>query len=89
MSEEKRTFARVDMSTKAHIRLDDQVIDGDVENLSVSGAFVTSAKQLKINAEVAVTIENPLTENICDLKAKVARVTDKGMGLQFEKPLFD
>lgn len=58
--------------------------EGEVENVSMKGAFVTAIKQMGINDVVAFTIEDTPT---CDLKAKVVRVTDKEMGLQFEKIL--
>jgi hypothetical protein len=85
MDSEKRTFARLDLYARAHMRLDDQNIAGEIVNLSVKGAFVTVARPMGLNAVVALTINDT---PICDLKAKVVRVAGKGMGLQFEKALF-
>jgi hypothetical protein len=86
MHGEKRNFARLALHAKAYIHWDDQDIEGEVENISIKGAFVTAASQMVINDVVAFTIDNTPT---CDLKAKVVRVTDKGLGLQFEKTLLE
>jgi hypothetical protein len=87
---EKRHFARLSLRAKIKIHLDDQIIEGEVENLSMRGVFVKSYRHIEINDVVAVTIYHTLTPQIlCDLKAKVVRVTHKGMGLQFEKILID
>ena len=82
--EEKRNFARLELHAKAFIHWDDQHIEGDVENVSIKGAFVMAANQIGINDVVVFTIDNTPT---CDLKAKVVRVTDEGIGLEFEKTL--
>ncbi len=90
MYREKRNFARLALHATASIHKKGQVIDGEVKDLSMKGAFVTSSEQLEINDRVAVTIYHTLTpQPLCDLEAKVVRVTDKGMGLHFEKSLLD
>ena len=90
MYQEKRNFARLALHAKANIHLNDKVIEGEVENLSMKGVFVTAERKMEINDTVAITIYHTLTPQVlCDLKAKVVRVTDKGMGLQFEKTLLD
>jgi aspartate 1-decarboxylase len=90
MYKEKRNFARLALHAKANIHQNGQIIEGEVENLSMKGVFVTATRQMEINDTVAVTIYHTLTPQVlCDLKAKVVRVTDRGMGLQFEKTLLD
>ncbi len=89
MSKERRDYERYDLSTKAQIRLDHEIIEGEVKNLSISGAFVTSDQVMELNADVEVSIDNPLTHPLNNLEAKVVRVTDNGVGLQFKKPLFN
>ena len=90
MYKEKRNFARLALHAKANILQNDQIIEGEVENLSMKGVFVTATKRMEMNDTVAVTIYHTLTPQVlCDLKAKVVRITDKGMGLQFEKTLLD
>jgi ribosomal protein S1 len=90
MYKEKRNFARLALHAKANIHQNDHVVEGEVENLSMKGVFVTTTKKMEMNDTVAITIYHTLTPQVlCDLKAKVVRVTDKGMGLQFEKTLLD
>ncbi|GFO60788.1 hypothetical protein GMST_31130 [Geomonas silvestris] len=90
MYKEKRNFARLALHAKANIHVDDEMVEAEVENLSMKGVFVTSARKMEIEDKVSVTIYHTLTPQIlCDLKAKVVRVTDRGMGLQFEKTLLD
>ena len=86
MDREKRNFARLALHAKAHIHQDDQEIEGEVENVSMKGAFVTEVSQMGVNDVVAFTIDYTPTR---DLKAKVVRVTDKGIGLEFDRTLLD
>ena len=84
MDSERRNFARLALHAKAYMYWNDHFIVGELEDVSIKGAFVTAASQLAINDVVAFTIDNTPTY---DLKAKVVRVTDKGLGLQFVKTL--
>jgi hypothetical protein len=83
---EKRNFARLDIHAKAFIHWGDKHMEVEVENISAKGAFVIAASQREINYEVAFTIDNT---SIYDRKSKVVRVTDKGIGLEFEKNFLD
>lgn len=90
MYKEKRNFARLALHAKANIHFADELIEAEVENLSMKGVYVTSARRMEIDDKVAVTIYHTLTPQIlCDLRAKVVRVTERGLGLQFEKTLLD
>jgi hypothetical protein len=71
---------------KADMRLDAQNLEGELENLSLKGAFVASGGQFGINDVVTLNINSTLA---CGIKAKVVRVTDKGLGLRFERTLLD
>jgi hypothetical protein len=85
MRDEKRDFARLAIHAKAILHLENQNSEGELENLSLKGAFVAAVKSAKTNDVVSFTICNtPIS-----LKAKVVRVTDKGMGLRFERTLLD
>lgn len=86
MSQENREFTRLTMHAKAIMRFGDHSIEGKVKNLSLKGAFVTADWQLGLDDIVALTIDNTLA---CGIKAKVVRVKDNGMGLQFERTLLD
>ncbi len=89
MSKERRGQMRHELSTKAQIQLNHEIIEAEVKNLSISGAFVTSDRVMELNADVEVSIDDPLTQQLNNLEAKVVRVADNGVGLQFKKPLFD
>jgi hypothetical protein len=89
MSEERRAHERQSLSAKAHIDTGHGIIEGEVKNLSITGAFITSAEPMELNTEVELSIENPLLDNLNHVKAEVARVTNDGVGLHFKKPLFD
>lgn len=49
-------------------------------------AFVTTGWQLRLDDIVTITIDDTLA---CGIRSKVVRVTDKGMGLRFERNLLD
>ena len=86
MRKENRDFTRLAMHAKANMLLEGQCINGEVENLSLKGAFIVAGEKLKMNQVVSITIDDPIA---CDIRAKVVRVTDKGIGLEFEKNFLD
>ena len=87
---ENRSFARAKLNARACIYRDNEIYEGEVKDLSITGAFITTFSPLGRNDLVALTIYHTLTpEILSNVKAKVARVTDMGVGLQFEKPLID
>jgi len=86
MRKEKRDFTRLTLHAKANMLLEDQSIEGEVENLSLKGAFVTAGWQLRLDDIVTITIDETLA---CGIRAKVVRVTNKGMGPRFERTLLD
>jgi len=82
---EKRDFTRLPLHAKAILQLRNLSREGRLENLSLKSAFVAASGQAETNDAVALTICNtPI-----NLKAKVVRVTDRGMGLRFERTLLD
>jgi hypothetical protein len=85
MTKEKRKHTRLVINSKANIKLDGRSIKTESENVSLNGAFVTAVGQVKLNDLVGFNFSHvPISAN-----AKVVRVTDKGVGLQFEKTLLD
>jgi hypothetical protein len=84
VNKEKRKFTRIALSAKVSMILDDRVIEGELVNLSLNGAFVRPAQPVELNSTVRITIlETTASRSLTDLKAKVVRVTDEGIGLQF------
>jgi len=86
MRKENRAFTRLAMHAKANMLLEGQCIEGEVENLSLKGAFIVAGRSLGLHQVVSITIDNTLA---CGMTAKVVRITDKGMGLEFERTLLD
>ena len=85
MTKEKRKHTRLVLLSKANIQLGDQSIEAESENLSLKGAFVVAVRPVELNEVVAFTFSHiPISA-----KAKVVRVTDKGIGLQVERTLLD
>jgi 3-hydroxyacyl-CoA dehydrogenase len=85
MHKEKRQHTRLALHSKAKIQLGDQSIEAESENLSLNGAFVVAASQVELDDVVAFAFSHiPISA-----KAKVVRVTDKGIGLRFENTLLD
>ena len=88
MVEGKREYTRLPIHADARILTNGDAVEGMVENLSIKGAFVMLASQMKINDLVTVTMSDAISSQIIkDLKARVVRVSDNGVGLQFEKTI--
>lgn len=83
MTKEKRKHTRLAVHSKANIKLGGKSIEAESENVSLNGAFVTAVRQVELNDVVGFNFSHvPISA-----KAKVVRVTDKGIGLEFEKTL--
>jgi len=74
------------LHAEAILLKDDLIFEGEVQNLSLQGAFVTTGWPLRLYDLVMLTVDKTLA---CQIKAKVVRVTDMGMGLEFEKNLLE
>jgi len=85
MTKEKRKHTRLAVHSKANIKLGGRNIKAESENVSLNGAFVTAVRQVELNDVVGFNFSHvPISA-----KAKVVRVTDEGIGLQFENTLLD
>jgi len=66
--------------------LDSQTVEGELVNISLHGALVTSKKLLDLHSCVVVNIfDKASSRSITGVKAKVVRVTANSMALAFEK----
>jgi hypothetical protein len=85
MTQEKRKHSRLPLHSKGSIQIGDLSIEAESENLSLHGAFVAAASPVQLNDVVDFAFADiPITA-----KAKVVRITDQGIGLQFENTLLD
>lgn len=86
--DEKRKSTRMPINAKARIVTESQVIECEIANICLNGAFIKSDEHLKINSTFSLTIFDTLVSGvISDLKAKVVTVTKYGMGIQFTRPI--
>lgn len=83
---DKRKLTRVDFSINAIIVLGEKTIIGQVENLSMKGAYIGTSEKIDINSEVEVKIE--LAGNSSELqlylKGAVTRIDETGFVLAFK-----
>jgi hypothetical protein len=85
VNEEKRKSTRIPLCAKVKMLIDGQLIEGELVNISLNGAFVTSDATIETDSLVIITIfDTSTTRIISDVKARVVRVAGNGVGLQFE-----
>lgn len=83
---EKRKFSRVQFKKEVEIIVNGQKYQGEIENLSLKGAYVKSQQRLSIGNQVELLIHlTGETDFDIDLKGKVVRLTDDGAGVLFEQ----
>ena len=81
---EQRNFTRVNVSAAAAIKCNDQVILGDISNVSLQGLFIKTDKKFPENLPVDVTVYlYPKTS--FSLHADVVRRNESGVGIQLKK----
>jgi hypothetical protein len=85
VNEDKRKSTRIPLKARVSMVRDGETVEGELVNLSLNGAFVTSDKPLEVDSSVIITIFGaPSTRIISGVKAKVVRAAGNGMGLLFE-----
>ena len=82
---EKRALSRVVLQMDAAVRWRDGGVEGQVENLSLRGAFVSAGEKPPPQAPVDVTIRlsGPTSELSVRAKGLVARTEDRGFAVVF------
>lgn len=88
--EEKRRFTRVALKTRAAVTGASSKVEGEVENLSLSGVYVRTPGRLAVGEDVhvAMLLSGPSTELSVELAATVVRQDDDGFGLRFDTQKF-
>jgi hypothetical protein len=85
-NEKKRKYTRIPLQVKARILAGDQIIESELVNPSLNGAFITTDTRIAVNSSVIFSISDTYASlNLNDIKAKVVRVVGNGIGLQFEE----
>jgi PilZ domain len=82
-----RKFSRVTFNVNAIIEAAGRRFQGGVENLSMNGMFLVTSERLNIDDHVDITIvlEGSEPEISVGFSGRVCRVTDDGLGFNFEK----
>ncbi|KAF0217894.1 MAG: hypothetical protein FD174_3157 [Geobacteraceae bacterium] len=84
---ENRKFERVGFHTEAVIKYGELSFNGEVENLSLKGLFVKTDRKIEIDEPVEITVffHGTDAQLSFSLQAKVVRVTENGIGFNFQK----
>jgi hypothetical protein len=82
-----RQFSRVNFHVGATIKTSERQFQGNVENLSMRGMLLVTEERLQVGEMVDITISLSGTspELAISFSGKVCRVTDDGIGFNFEK----
>jgi c-di-GMP-binding flagellar brake protein YcgR len=85
---EKRNFLRTNYLSRAEIRLNEEVVSGEIINLSLNGAMVKTNGIHKLNMYERIEIEMFLTNEETDIKINssgvVVRLEKDEIGIRFE-----
>jgi len=85
VNKERRKFARIELEGRVEMQVDGRVIEADLVNISLNGAFVTSTALIEIGSSIIITVyDGTNTRTLSGIKARVVRITGNGMGLQFD-----
>lgn len=83
---EKRKFSRVDFKKEVEIFVNGVKYLGEIENLSLKGAYLKTSHPLQINDLIEIVIHLTVnTDFDVNLKGKVIRLTSDGAGIIFDR----
>jgi hypothetical protein len=84
-NQEKRAFPRLPVQAAVQLLVDGELVEGDLVNISLTGAFVVPRKPIPLHAELQLTIINPgYSRSLSNLRARVVRVDGNGVGVTFD-----
>lgn len=87
---EKRKFSRVEFKKEVELLINGVKYSGEIENLSLKGAFLKTSYQLQLEDNIEMVIHLTVgTEFDINLKGKVARLTADGAGITFDRTDLD
>lgn len=82
---EKRKFSRVNFKKEVEIFVNGSKYLGEIENLSLKGAYLKTTHPLKVDDPVEIIIHLTVnTDFDVNLKGKVIRLTKDGAGIVFD-----
>ena len=85
---EKRNYLRTKYLSRAFIKLNDEVVVGEITNLSLNGAMVKLNDSHKLNMYDHIELEMFISNNETDIKINstgvIVRLEDVEIGVRFE-----
>lgn len=83
----KRHFTRVLFRAEAVVKYKDEVLRGEVENLSLNGMLFKTDQQIPMNAplEIKISLSGTSSEVSISLNGIIVRQTDEGLGVEFKQ----
>lgn len=86
----ERTFSRLPLHLEATITFDGSIVDGELDNISLKGAFFRTAHNIPLNDTVLITIyHHSKDRQICRMRGHVVRKTQEGVALEFDRTILD
>ncbi|MGE5605189.1 MAG: PilZ domain-containing protein [Bacteroidota bacterium] len=83
---EKRKFSRVDFKKEVEIFVNSEKYLGEIENLSLKGAYLKTTHPLQLDDKIEIIIHLTVnTDFDVNLKGKVIRLTNDGAGIIFDR----
>lgn len=80
-----RDFKRLPSSSEVDILVDDQIIQTNAKDISASGIYASTSRDLEHKKEVRVVFSVPGHSKPFKLRGKIIRVDDDGVAIKFVK----
>jgi Tfp pilus assembly protein PilZ len=84
VTDNRRSATRHDVSIAVTVKVDDDLLETEMRNLSLGGALVAMARRLPMGTQVTVRFRVPTHDQAIEVGARVRWSTDDGVGLQFD-----
>lgn len=85
-----RTFSRLPLHLEATITFNGSIVDGELDNISLKGAFFRTGHKIPLNDTVLITIyHHSKDRQICCMRGHVVRETPEGVALEFDRTILD
>lgn len=82
-NDEKRRFPRFAGRFKVKYFLDDELVEGQTEDLSVSGAYIVSTRIPLTQRVLTLKLYPEYSQQAVSIEARVARAKDEGFGIEW------
>ncbi len=88
---DKREFTRVPFRSEAEVRCGDELIKGEIENLSLTGAFVKAACSAppQTALKIRIQLSGASSELSVTVQGKLVRSDNQGFAVEFTNMALD